>query len=203
MGAVYLIFWDLATLFTMDTTDASMIFSAVLMSFIPCKLLAGATLLLESNEHRLKNLFANMTAVLSLIFAFIHTFALVFQIILIAKGQGKTDTAEYFEIARFIGGILILFAFFFLMRKTVTGGFTKTTLSFSLTAIVICTVYHVADVVFAVKSMETVGSSGIGDFLSKCLTFGFVLSVLGLVAYLIVFTIPTGVFEKSETEDKK
>jgi hypothetical protein len=202
VGALYLIFWDLATLFTMQSTEASVIFDTVLMSFIPCKMLVGITVLLNLSEHNLTKIFTTLTAVISSAFAFIHIFALVFQIVLIAKGQGTTGTAEYFEIARFVGGILILISFLLLMIKISKERFTKTTLALSLTAITIFTVYHVADVVFAVKSMATVGAAGLGDFLTKCLTFGFVLSVLGLAAYLAVFTISTNVFEK-EIKDKR
>lgn len=195
LGALYLIFWDLAAIFTLSEISSQTLLITVLTNFIPCKLLTGVTLLLNINENSATKVFARVTSALSVFFALIHTFTLGFQFVLIFKGEGATGIEEYFNIANFVGGILIIIAIFFLMKNICGKGFTKTTLSISLIAIIIFIACHIADVVFAISSMTTAGVSGFGAFLSECLTFGFVVWVIGLLAYLIVFTIPTGVFD--------
>lgn len=203
VGAIYLIFWDLALLFTGKTGSGAEIFSTVFSNSLPCRLLIGVTVLLSVNEHKAKKVSANITAAVCGIMAAIRFFALIMQITFIIKGTAVTGTAEYFEIAKFAGEILILVAAIFLMQLLVSGKFSKAVLTFSLSALVIFAAYHVADVVFAVQSMEAAGLSGIGDFLANCLTGGFILSVLGIAAYLISFTVPTGLFEKNKNEDIK
>ncbi len=202
LGAVYLIFWDVFALFSIGEMDGAAIFSTVFLNFLPCKALLGVTILLNQNENEMANIFGKITAVISLIFAVIHTITLVFQFVLIIKGEGATGTLEWFNIANFVGGILVLVAIFFLTKTVCNKKFQKTTLSISLMAIVIFIICHIADIVFAVKSLTQAGVSGLGAFMSECLTAGFVVWIIGILAYLLVFTIPTGVFEEKTKENE-
>lgn len=202
-AAVYLIFYDLAMIFLQGDFSGQGIFNTVLLYFIPCGILAGAAVLFHISGAKAEKPLAVTTAVVSGIMAAIRLFAFIFQIVLIATGLGQTGAAEYFEVAKFFGEILIITAMLFLMVRLIRGGFTKISLSFSLTAVVIFVAYYIADVVFAVQSMNAAGQSGVAVFLSECLTAQFVMGVLLTVCYLILFSSLCGMFDKKQSKDKK
>lgn len=197
-GAIFLMLWDVSLFFVQGQLSFEQLFSTVFTNFVPVKFLLGITMLLYINEHNNLKLWASITEVVSSVMAAIRIFALILQIVLIAKGMGETGTAEYFEIAYFTGGILLLFATTFFMEFLKGRKFKKTVLVFSLSAVILFLAYHVADFVFAVEAFKLSGLSGVGEFIANCFTGEFIMSVLGIIAYLAVFTIPTGVFEKAE-----
>lgn len=200
VSAIYLIVFDLAMFFMQQEITVEGVFDTVLTYFIPCGILTGAAVLCYLGESKAKTPFAVLAAVFAAVMGVIRLFALVMQAVLISNGEGATGTQEYFEIAKFIGDIFIITAMFFLMLRIIKGVFKKLTLSFSLIAVITFAVYYVADIVFTVISMNNSGQKGILIFITECLTTKFVMGLLLTVAYLIIFSVLAGVFEKTEKE---
>lgn len=203
IAAAYLIFYDLATLFLQGDFSGKGLFSTVLLYFIPCGILTGAAVLSYMGEAKAKKPLSVTAAVVFGFMAAIRIFTFIFQLVLIAIGQGETSAAEYFEVAKFFGEILIITAMLFLMVRLIRGGFAKVCLSLSLTAVVIFVAYYIADVVFAVQSMTDAGQSGLATFLSQCLSAQFVMGILLTLSYLILFSSLCGLFDKKQIKDKK
>lgn len=197
VATLYLIFYDLAVFFGKCDFTGEGIFNTVLLYFIPCGVLTGTVMLMHLYEYEKIRPFAVITAVLTGVMAVIRLLTLIFQFVLIAKGLGETGTQEYFEIAKFTGEILILAAMFFLMLKFIHGGFTKIILALSLVAICTFVVYYIADIIIAVQSMSLANQSGISAFFGKCLTADFVMGIILAIAYLVLFSVATGVFEST------
>lgn len=202
LAAVYLIFWDIVAIFSIGAVNAQTIFATVLQNYIPCKSLLGISVLLYANENSALKIFKTITSVFLWVYAIIHTLTLLMQLVLITNGQGATGVQETFNFAGFVGGIFIMVAGIFLMQYFKNGRFTKTTISLSLVAIILFLCYHISDIVFSVMSLTEAGVSGFGAFLVNCLTFGFIVWVVGLIAYLIVFTVPTGVLSETKKDNK-
>ncbi|MBQ4153782.1 MAG: hypothetical protein IJE01_01105 [Clostridia bacterium] len=199
ISAIILIYSDLSALFMQESVTGATLFSTLFLRYIPCGILVAVSAMLKLFEKNFVKLWSIITMAVSAFMGIVRLSALVLQLVSIGNGTGLTGTWEYFEIAKFSAEFFVLVGFFFLCLGFVRGGFRKTTLCFGLTAVVTLTVYHIADVVFAVKSMEGSGVSGIGGFLSNCLTYEFVIGVFLTIAYLLLFSIMCGIFEGENT----
>lgn len=199
ISAIILIYSDLSALFMLENITGATLFSTVFLRYIPCGILVAVSAMLKFFEKDHIKLWSIITMVVSAFMGIVRFAALVLQLVSIKNGTGLAETWEYFEIAKFSAELFVLVGFFFLCLGFVRGGFGKTTLCFGLTAVVTLTVYHIADIVFAVKSMEGSEVSGIGGFLSNCITYEFVIGVFLTIAYLLLFSIMCGIFEGENT----
>ena len=195
ISAIILIYSDLSALFMQESVTGATLFSTVFLRYIPCGTLVAVSSMLKIFEKNNIKLWSIITMVVAAFMGIVRLAALVLQLVSIGNGTGLAETWEYFEIAKFSAELFVLIGFFFLCLGFVKGGFRKTTLSFGLVGVLTLTVYHVADVVFAVKSMEGSGVSGIGGFLTNCVTYEFVIGVFLTIAYLFLFSVMCGIFE--------
>ena len=195
ISAIILIYSDLSALFMQESVTGATLFSTVFLRYIPCGILVAVSSMLKLFEKNNIKFWSIITMVVAAFMGIVRLAALVLQLVSIGNGTGLAETWEYFEIAKFSAELFVLISFFFLCLGFVKGGFRKTTLSFGLVGVLTLTVYHVADVVFAVKSMEGSGVSGIGGFLTNCVTYEFVIGVFLTIAYLFLFSVMCGIFE--------
>ena len=195
IAAIILIYSDLSALFMQESVTGANLFSTVFLRYIPCGILVAVSAMLKLFEKNSLKLWSILTMAVTAFMGIVRLAALVLQLVSIDNGTGLTGTWEYFEIAKFSAELGILVGFFFLCLGFIRGGFRKTTLSFGLISVVALTVYHIADVVFAVKSMDSSGVSGIGGFLANCVTYEFIVGVLLTIAYLLLFSVMCGIFE--------
>ena len=199
-SAVALILMDLWVIVQIVGTSGANIFNQIMWNMIPCGLLIGITSLCTTFNVVAKK----PLAVISSVFFGLTTVIRVFAISLLIYDRSVNpnldpmSTTDYTALAELAGYGLLMVAGIFLMVYILKGKMKKVTVilaSISFVPIIISWFVNIYLLISGILDYE----GGVSEIFTEFFSGGLLWSIVLIVAYMLVFAVHTGVFEK-ETE---
>ena len=199
-SAAALIIMDLWIVVQIVGTSGENIFNQIMWNMIPCGLLIGITSLCTTFNIAAKKIFAVISSIFFGLTAVIRVFAISLLIYdrSVNPNLEPMSTTDYTTLAELAGYGLLMVAAIFLMVYILKGKMKKVTVilaSVSFVPIIIAWFVNVYLLISSILNYE----GSVSQIFTEFLNGGLLWSIVIMVAYMLVFAVHTGVFEK-ETE---